>query len=270
MFNLNRLFVRKLSVLTVIVAILAFVSAAHAITIIVDGLQEPVWTDGEGGQMPGAILDANEPGIQDSKDIEVLRYTNDGQYFYFLMETYADTDWGNFVATAFFDICLDTDNNLATGFSYDNCDGIDGVAMDGIDRLIQVRPVSFAPVVLGVTVFDENINVIYAASGAGEVVNVGAITEVRIPLDVLGLDSDATCHDNIRLGAYFDGATTEPDDNVPDSGQITISCGDPTAVSFVGLQTSSVATPWVAAVVAMALLTGALLLVARRREEVTN
>jgi hypothetical protein len=234
--NIIRYRIRKLSAFLVVVVTLALVTGVHAITIIIDGIEESVWITGSGSQIPGFIDDVNEVDIPNSLDVDYMRYTNDLEYFYVLLATYENTDWGTGFRRSFLDICLDTDNDTSTGFSYENCDGVTGVDMEGIDRLIRVEREagSASPdYTLRYFVYDENADqIFFSAPADGNTATLGRITEIRIPLSVLNLDSDTTCNGEMLLGAYFDGQTLDPDDNVPDSGQVVVTCGSPTAVNL--------------------------------------
>ena len=211
---------------------LSMATVVSAITIIIDGVQEVVWIDGAGGQTPGAIADPQEGSIPDALNVQTIRYTNDQTYFYFLLETYANTDWGNFARKPYWDICLNTDSNTGTGFSYENCDGTEGQDMQGIDRLIRVSASNnSSPYTVQFFVLDQNGDPIYN-SVAGDAATQGRITEIRVPLTQLGLNSSTTCNSNMLLGSYFDGQTVADDDNIPDTGQVTITCGGPTAVTL--------------------------------------
>jgi hypothetical protein len=154
-----------------------------------------------------------------------------------LIETYANTTWDRvFGGDPYIIICLDTDNSTATGSSFDNCDGQVGVSMDGIDRYIQV---SGGPT-LSIVIVDSAYSPIPGA--VTSVATAGSITELSINNAALGL-SAATCVGSFRGALYFDNQTTDPDDNVPDSGALIMNCGSPTAITLDSLQAQPTTSP---------------------------
>jgi hypothetical protein len=215
--------VRMAMVLSVILA-LAVVSTALAITIIIDG-SDSDWVS-VGGQTPGNQTDANEDGnpvgeevISDQYDIEYFRWTNDQTYMYFLLKTYTNTTWTGLPRPTVF-ICLNTDN-LPTGGSYANCNGMTGIDYTiVVDRngvyVIQGEPNSGTDV----------------STGNEDFARVGALTEMSVELSTLGLNTGATCNQNITAAIYFDNGAGDYDDTTPDSGTFTIGCGIPTAVTL--------------------------------------
>jgi len=230
---------KKKQIVMLMVVILALVmgtAVVHAITIIIDGVEELAWTTASGGQTPGFLDDPQETEIPDNLNVDYVRYTNDQDYFYFLIATYADTDWGTLTRRSFWEICLNTDSLDSTGFSYENCDGRDGQDMHGIDRMIKIERQggNGSPnYTLRYYVYDGNADEIFTSVHAdGNTATIGKITEMRIPLTVLGIDSYTTCNSDMLLGSYFDGQTTAADDNVPDFAPVTITCGSPTAVNL--------------------------------------
>lgn len=220
-------------------------AVVHAITIVVDGVKEAAW-DGEGGQTPGIQEDVNEPEIADGRDIKEFRWTNDGEYMYFLMETYANTIWtGNPAPTLI--ICLDIDNNVSTGGTYGNCDD-----MEGIDRSIIVTR-------FGVEILDSDANTgINIETGNEQLGRATVYAEVAVELSTLGINAEV-CNTGIRTAIYFDGGTTDPDDNLPDEGTFLMYCGaggpgDPTAVSLQSFTSVSSNLPAVGLVGMLALV----------------
>lgn len=209
--------------------VLSMVTVASAITIIIDGTEEAVWTAGAGGQTPGFTNDPNEGGITDGYDIQTIRYTNDTTYFYLLIDTHATTIRNQAGPDPYLTICFNTDNNTATPGGSDslaNCDG-SAAAMDGIERIVELAlNTSQYDVFLG------DYSTFVASSSVGDVVGAGDITEVRIPLTALGLDSGAACNGSMQMNIYLDNQVTDPDDNTPDTGTFTANCGGPTAVTL--------------------------------------
>jgi hypothetical protein len=243
-----------LALIIALVAALMLSGIAYAITIVVDGVREAAW-DGSGGQVPGSITDGNEPGITDGYDISRIQWTNDGTNFYFLVETYANSILsGNPIPTVV--ICLNTDS-LPSGGSYANCNG-----MTGIDRSIVLTR-------FGVQIYDGDPN-------AGTIINTPTaaqtaanITEASISLSGLGF-SAGNCPATIPYAVYFDNGIVDADDNVPDNGILTLSCGGPTAVELSSLQarpTSSPVLPVALVGVSAAALIGIVFLTRRGRKK---
>lgn len=263
---------RKLVIFSMLIGMLVMATAvAHAITIMVDGVQEAVWTAGITGQTPGEITDGQEGDISPIANIETLRYTNDQDYYYFLIETYGSPTGWSTANDNRADICLNTDGLTGTGFSYSNCDGLsEGTVMEGIDRVIRIKPLGGN--FLQYTVYDDAFTnvVIIGNTFSNDIAFIGTnITELRVSLESLGLDSAGTCNTSMLMGFYFDGGTGEPDDNVPDDGQTTIYCGSPTAVNLQTFSADSTSTMpmFGIAVVAMLALVSAGIFIARREQK---
>jgi hypothetical protein len=204
-------------------------TVAHAITIVIDGDRDPLW-DGAGGQTPGTIVDPNEGNILDNVDIEQFQFTNDGDNFYFLIDTHASTP--SLLPQQYVDICLDTDNDTGTTIHPDNIPQMNRCAeVVGIDTVVRILN-QFGSIAAGI------VNVtgpteVFIGSGVAAL-NSSATTpviEVSVPLSDLGL-SLAACTEPIQMVVYYDGASTDPDDNLPDRGATNITCGSPTAVSM--------------------------------------
>lgn len=261
---------RKMMVFVMLVLALVLGTAVvHAITIVVDGIEEAVWTSGSGSQLPGVANDPNESGIANEADIELMRYTNDQEYFYLLLKTYGSpTRWSTVVLTRL-DICMDTDNDPATGGTYANCPG-----MTGIDRTIRVQPYfslnTFQTELQFVVYNGIFVNPIAGGNSEGPSVDVatqGDITEIRLALASLGLNSSAACDGTVNMNIYFDGGDTDPDDNLPDSGSFQANCGSPTAVSLQSFTSASNNLPTVGLVgmLALVIVSFGLLIVRRER-----
>jgi hypothetical protein len=234
-----------------VLAALILSSVAFAIVIVVDGVRESAW-DGVGGQTPGTVLDPNEAGITDGYDIQRFQWTNDSTKMYFLIQTFANTIFtGNPIPTIF--ICLNTDN-LPTGGTYANCNG-----MTGIDRTVLINRSA-------VEVYNSDPNT-GTVIGNGTRATATNTTEVSVNLSDLGF-SNAFCPSNITTAIYFDNGIVDPDDNVPDSGTVTISCGAPTAVTLNSLQaqpTTSPVLPLALVGGAAVILTGTMLYIRRKK-----
>lgn len=260
---------RKAAILLLLALMMVLGTAVvHAITIVIDGIEEAVWISGSGGQTPGTATDSNEAPIPDDADIERVRYTNDQVYFYILIKTFGTPSRWDTVLANRVDICMDTDNNTGTGGTYVNCPG-----MSGIDRTIRITPyfsLNTFQTELQFLVYN-GIFVNPVAGGNSEPPNVelatqGDITEMRLTLASLGLNSAAACSGQVNINVYFDGGTTDPDDNLPDSGAFPANCGSPTAVTLQSITTSSspVAALSVAAVLMLAVVSAGFVLYRRQ------
>jgi hypothetical protein len=232
---------------------LLFSSIAYAISINVDGVREAAW-NGSGGQTPGIFTDTDEITITNGYDIQRVQWTNDGTYMYFLLQTYTDTILDNFPVPTIY-ICLDTDNDAGTGGDYANCNN-----MTGIERTIKI---------------DRYVTAVYLDDPSGILIDEGNrgtatdITEVAFTLSSLGFSS-TSCPISITSAIYFDNGIGDPDDNVPNIGTLTLSCGSPTAVTLNSLQAqpaSPVVPVALIGVSAIALL-GSVLFFRRRKQTI--
>ncbi len=211
--------VGKALILAVLVAGV-LVGTALAWTIVVDGTRESTWMIG-GANGPGIQADQDETGINNNGvDLSLFGWTNDVTYYYFLIETYSTTTWIQAPPRPQIVICLDTDNNVGTGSFYNNCND-----MSGIDRYITLNQGTVPP---GVTVYDSSFST--QISTTPLVSSTNNVTELGILNTALGFDG-SNCG-LVPLAVYFDGGNTDIDDNVPNSGQLTGTCGPPTAVTL--------------------------------------
>ena len=242
-----------------------------AITIIVDGNREAAWS-GSGGQTPGSVTDSAEASIIDSVDIEVVQWTNDQTNFYFLIDVYAAAPLMPDVAPI--NICLDTDNNLATDIPVTNtiqrnrCSY--GTGVSGIDTVVEVYRIAD----LGdfTNIFDVTTEP-RTNLGAGTLgYNPSATTpviEISAPVALLGF-GPGNCPASIPMVVYYEGGDADPDDNLPNSGSTTISCGSPTAITLENLSArSSNSTLLVGLVAALLLVAGTWVLVRRTHKSQT-
>jgi hypothetical protein len=234
--------------ITSLILILLMTGIAQAITITVDGTREAAW-DGLGGQTPGSQTDVDEGGIDNTKDISRIQWTNDTTYMYFLVQTHGNISFDGDPQPAIY-ICLDTDNNSSTGDAYANCNG-----MTGIERTIRVRlsDVNTPPLTVRVTDGAPTGTQISSLQNAAY---AGQYLELRVSLNDLGIDSAGACNQNIQGAVYFDGGTIDPDDNIPDSGTVSIGCGTPTAVTLSSTHTKPSRYPWMGIAVGAAGLIG--------------
>ena len=125
----------------VLIAALLFALPVFARTITIDGNG----ADWVGSSIP-AISDPDEVLILVNRmDVSQVLYTNNVTNLFFRIDTYASTtNWP--VGFAF--ICLNTDNNLATGGSIDQCEDVGSqVGVDYVLRVIRVPP--GAPITIG-------------------------------------------------------------------------------------------------------------------------
>jgi len=245
-----------LSVLLVLVMlgvlVLVVPPGVQAITIVVDGTRESAWDSG------GSQGDGDEAGITNNGvDIETIEWTNDTSNFYFLVETYSNTDWSRVPDAPYVWWCINNDDNIGTGTSFS------GVCLgSGYDRYIKIA----GPTPLTVAVYDSGFNIIAATTS---VATSGAITEMSVDNASLGFIS-GNCG-SAPTGVYMDGRTNDPDDNVQDAGDIPLTCGIPTAITLSSFTARpALGSSVVVALVAVGLLgvgvVGTLALV-RRREE---
>ncbi len=247
---------RALSLAVAFLLALGSAVTAFAITIVIDGDQDAVWTTGSGGQTPGHLttVDPNESGITDSRDIMDVYWTNDTTNFYLMLQTYATPDLAGFPTATDVYFCIDTDNNPATGASYANCNG-----MTGIDRIIQVNATN------NPTVYDGTFSVVGTGTLGYNPSATTPVIEVSVPLSTMGFTT-ATCTQTMPMAIFFDNGTTEPDDNTPDSGTVNVGCGSPTAITLSSLdaQSGAASLPLVLAATAFVLVAGAGLTLRKR------
>ena len=246
-------FNRKVSIAAIITIILlvALASPALAITITVDGSRESAWNGG------GTQSDPNEVAVtNDGVDLARVQWTNDLTNMYFLFETYTNTQWLGFVSgDPYILLCMNTDDDPDTGTSYPSvCPGT------GYDRYVRIA----GPTPLRVTVYDSDGTPIDDATTS--VATSGVYTELSIDNASLGFSST-----NCGLSStsvYMDGRTSPPDDNVRDTEDIPLTCGDPTAVTLSSFNAGA-QRPVGITVLSVVLLVGALagLGILRRRKQ---
>jgi hypothetical protein len=230
-----------LAVVIALIAALMLSGIAYAITIQVDGNRESAW-DGFGGQTPGKATDGDEGGINQNVDMKTFQWTNDGEYFYFLIDV-----WGPpplMADTAPIDICLDSDKLTSTtiytagyGTTYrDRC-----LYVEGIDTVIEAAMDTFGNKT--VYAFDVTGSSKVPIGGGTLGYDTSAITpvvEISFPIANLGWWS---CPTDIPTVVYYDGGDTNPDDNLPNSGALLINCGTPTTVKLDSLQAQPTTSP---------------------------
>jgi hypothetical protein len=240
--------------ITILFASVLVVGVAYALGIVVDGNRESLWISGSGGQVPGSIIDPDEISITNKAvNVKVISWTNDVNNFYFLIDTYGTPP--ELIDPEFVDVCINSDNSNTTDITSaaswavnqrNRCSYASGVT--GIDRVIRANAFGVtvysvtgsAPVVIGSGVLG------YNPAAPDPVIEVGVL--------VTRVSSLATpCSQALEAVVYYDGSTSDPDDNVPDSGTFSIQCGAPTAVTLNSLQAQPTASP----VLPLALVGGA-------------
>lgn len=214
--------------------IFVFALPVLAVTIAVDG--DP--SDWSG--ISAEATDLNEPGVPDGNDLSGFYITHDAINLFFRLETQTAVDYSGSQSVY---ICMDTDNNSATGGAFSQCDGNESTSMSGVDYLIFGSPF-FGPFSYqlrqcgaGATQWFQCTQV----SGA-VVENAWSSQTTEISLRFADLSFDpSTCTTSspcpIPLASYFDNGDTAPDDNVPDSGQVVseVNCDGICAPSAISL-----------------------------------
>jgi len=245
-------FYKILSLASIITLILlmAIVSTALAITITVDGSRESAWDGG------GTQSDPNEAAVtNDGVDLVRVQWTNDLSNMYFLFETYADTPWNRIPDPPYIWMCMNTDNNTSTGSTFPGvCPG------SGYDRFVKIEGDP-----LRVRVFNSTFGLVPATTS---VATSGSITELSIDNASLGFTS-ANCG-LASSSVFMDGRTGDPDDNVRDTEDIPLTCGDPTAISMTSFDATA-HNPAGTTIVAILVLLGAVTsvgIVWRRRRDI--
>ncbi len=251
---------RLLAIVMSVMALVMVVGVAYAITIVVDGDRESAWAGG-GGQTPGSVTDPDEPAILDNVDIHFFSWTNDQTDMYFLVDVLTSP---LMPPLAPIDICLDTDKSGATDIPAGNTIQRDrcgyGSGVTGIDTVIEAY-ISANGVTKNVDIFDVSVNPrAYIGSGTlgyNKPAAADPMVEIAAPLSLLGF-SNANCPSGVPMVVYYDGGDTNPDDNLPDTGSTTISCGGPTAITLNNLEATAGAQNNTAALILAATVVAAL------------
>ncbi len=174
--------------------------SALAVTITVDGQN----TGGEWNAVtPSVQNEANEPAIADTVDIKDVYITDNGTNGYWRIDTHTlppDLGLGRSVSTY-----IDTDRNGATG-----CDDVVGHDAAGYEKLIKID--AFCSVQLFNCVGGSFQPVASTNDCA-----VSTVLEYSVDLASLGIGSVGS----IDYFVFYDGGSTAPDDEVPDSGNFT-------------------------------------------------
>lgn len=254
---MNRM-IKKIKWALPLALLLAFLTSivAFAITIIIDGTRESAWNGG------GSISDdgGNEIGIRDQNDIDRIQYTNDTTYYYFLIDTFANTIWNNpFGLDPSFYICLNVDNDTGTGTG--GLTQCSNGAMTGIDFIIEI----LGGPTLALNIYDDNFNSVTDTDK--QVAFLNDITEVRVTASAIGLTS-ANCLATMPTAFYFDNGIADNEDSTPDNGTVNIGCGAPTAVTLTDLTVRNGGS-MIAIGVAGVLLLGSAFILLRLRKPTT-
>jgi hypothetical protein len=208
---------KLLAIVISVVTLIMVVGVAYAITITVDGTREAAW-DGGGG-----VDDPSEVGItNDGVDIRRVEWTNNTNNFYFLFRTDTATDWNRAPDAPYIYLCINNDNNTMTGSTFPLvCLG------SGYERYVRIS----GPTPLTVVVWDSAFSPVAATTS---VATSGDTTELAVNVAALGLSS-SNCG-SMPTGIYMDGRTSDPDDNVLDTGDAPANCGFPTAITLSRLE----------------------------------
>lgn len=218
-----------LPIALILLAVTVFTSPAFARNITVDG--NPA--DWVGSSIP-PINDANEPSITlEDLDISNVYYTNTTTNLFFRTDTYGTpTAWTNDNVRLL--ICLNTDNNTGTGKNIDQCE--DTGSQNGVDYVVEIN--------VSVGIFRVRTCNGPAAALSGCIGNTivdfatqNNVSEIGVSFASIGI-TQAGCPGagyTIPTSVYLDNATGDPDDNVLDVGEFTISVSCPLPVTLSSL-----------------------------------
>ncbi|GEM_PF-4806672 len=187
-----------------------------------------ITVDGSGGDWLAAskiTTDDDESGISDTWDFKDIYFTTDNTYMYWRFDSYTNTIWSSVgLNVRYVQICMNTDNNTGTGSTIGNCNN-----MAGVDRILQVYgPKSGNN--LNVVLYDDDWNVLSSTNAAAA--NQTSVNEARVQLSDLGINSNCSSSYDMPWAMYWDNQITDPDDNVPNTGTLTVQINCPTAVTF--------------------------------------
>ena len=182
---------------------------------------------------------ANVPDV----DISNFYFTNSTTTLYMRFDTYGTpTRWEDISGgDPQVRICLDTDDNIATGATISVCQNQQGVNFQVL--LTGTGPSSLTATARACAAICNGafVSGVMAATA-------GNVTEVSIPLSGLGINTNRI----IRTAVYFDNRETPNDDNTPNSGTFgtIVGCTNPTPCSPTAITLSSFSTssplslPW--------------------------
>lgn len=204
---------------------------AYAFAITVDG------STADWGAVAATATDPSEAGIlQDGRDVLGVWVTTDATKMYFRVDTHTTTLWRS-VPSDWAWICLNTDNNTATGTSYPTiCSG-----MTGIDYVLELRGAGVGTRTLYSCTTDPGGNCNTPVGGAvTEGAAAGLTTEASVLLSNLGnLGSGCSTALTVPLAIYWDGANEDIDDHVNDSTPFNVTIPCPTAVTLSNVSASA-------------------------------
>lgn len=179
------------------------------------------------GSISPVVTDPNEPLIADTADIKTLYMLQEGKWLSLRLDTHAaPTDYGTgATGSPYAMICLDIDSNPGTGQDVENCD------MTGVEYAIFLDmnedTGTFRSRVRACTSPTQQNRCEGAIVGSNLAGRANEVSETRISLSYLGFPpGSCTGTRTFAVGAFFDGGSTAPDDNAPDTGTIsfTIDC----------------------------------------------
>lgn len=203
-------------VLTIICLAALGISVAFAITIVVDGDRESAWD----GSQPGSQSDNDESAISGQYDIEEVKWTNNPNNFYILIDTYGTPHlFDGFGQTTRIYICIDTDNDQSNGEILSNC-----------DETIKFDYVIYIQGEAQPAIYHNNTNTGKTGTLGYDTSATTPVIEVSVANADIGL-SGSNCG-SMPAVVYFDNGIGDPDDRTPDTGTMTFNCGTPTAVTL--------------------------------------
>ena len=214
-------------------------------------------------------LAPQEGTIPDQYNLEQTWFTNDTQYLYFRIDTYAPIDFSRLGERI--DFCLDTDQDTSTGWVDGTCNSI------GSEYLVELANERTGLNLYLISCSTASCATIdWTGTGTGPDPDFALGThaiEIRVPLSAFS--PSLTNGQAINEAAYFDNSDSPPDDHSPDTGSNTIIVGcatpgncSPTAITLSSLdaksQTENAASLVLLAVVVLGLGTLGFVTIRRR------
>lgn len=191
----------------------------YAFAIIVDG------NPADWGATAAVAIDPDEPlVIQQGADVQNVYATTDATRIFWRFDTFGNTTWTTGLANHWAFICMDTDNNVATGVS----GGSNCLGMTGIDYIIRLDGTTPTPSLLQCVA---SCSVVGGATLQAATQN--NVTEVSALLSQIG-NPGGGCSVPVTIHAsvYFDGTDDDPDDHVLDDTDFAVTIPCPTAVTL--------------------------------------
>jgi len=206
------------SALLALALVMLAIGVAYAYVITVDGLGSDWLTSSV------VATDGNETGISDTWDFGDIYHTTDNTYMYWRFDSITNTDWSNVgLSHRYVQICMNVDNSTVTGSTIGNCNN-----MAGVDRIMHITGPKTGNS-LNVALYDGSWGALSATNLAAA--NQGSVNEARVQLSDLGINPNCSTSYSMPWAMYWDNQTTDPDDNVPNSGTLTVTINCPTAVT---------------------------------------